>query len=47
MAQPILLKKKRMGFHDDASHSVAMKVRQLAIYLYNEHDKLGISQQIL
>ena len=47
MAQPILLKKKRMGFRDSESHRVAMDVRRLAIYLINEHDKLYISQQIL
>ena len=47
MAQPILLKKKRMGFHDTESYRVAMDVRRLAIYLFTEHDKLNISQQIL
>lgn len=47
MAQPILSEKKRKGFKDDASHRVAMDVRRLAIYLFKEHDKLQISQQIL
>ncbi len=47
MAQPILLQKKRLGFNDTESYRVAMDVRRLAIYLYHEHDKLSISQQIL
>ena len=47
MAQPILLQKKRLGLHDNESYRVAMNVRRLAIYLFNEHDKLCISQQIL
>ncbi len=47
MAQPILLQKKRLGFNDTESYRVAMDVRRLAIYLYNEHDKRDISQQIL
>ena len=47
MAQPILLQKKRLGFNDTESYRVAMDVRRLAVYLYAEHEKLDISQQIL
>lgn len=47
MAQPIILKKERMGFHNSDSYRVAMDVRRLAIYLFNEHDILYISLQIL
>ena len=47
IAQPILLKKKRQGLRHEASHHVADRVRQLAIFLFNEYDKLYFSQQIL
>ncbi len=47
MAKPILEQKKRLGYKDTESHRVAMDVRRLAIYLFTEHDKLNISQQIL
>lgn len=47
MAQPILLQKKRLGYKDTESYRVAMDVRQLAIYLFNVHGELHISQQIL
>ncbi len=47
MAKPILLQKKTLGFKDTESYRVAMDVRRLAVYLYVEHEKLDISQQIL
>ena len=47
IAQPILLKKKRQGLRHEASHHVADRVRQLAIFFFNEYDKLYFSQQIL
>ncbi len=47
IAQPIQLKKKRQGLRHDASHHVADRVRQLAIFLFNEYDKLNFSQKIL
>ena len=47
IALPIRLKKKKQGLRHDASHDVADRVRQLAIHLFNEYDKLDSSQQIL
>ena len=47
IAQPIQLNKNRQGLHHEASHDVADRVRQLAIHLFNEYDKLGFSQKIL
>lgn len=47
IAQPIQLNKNRQGLRHDASHDVADCVRQLAIFLFNEYDKLDISQKIL
>ena len=47
IAQPILLKKKRQGLRHETSHRVETCVRQLAIHLFNEYDKLNFSQQIL
>lgn len=47
IAQPIQLHKNRQGLCHDASHDVADRVRQLAIYLFNEYDKLDFSQKIL
>ena len=47
IAQPIQLNKNRQGLCHDASHDVAERVRQLAIFLFNEYDKLGFSQKIL
>ena len=44
---PIQLKKNRQGLRHDASHDVANRVRQLAIFLFNEYDKLDLSQKIL
>lgn len=47
IALPIQLNKKRQGLHDTASHRVGNCVRELAIHLFNEYDKLYASQQIL
>ena len=47
IAQPIQLSKNRQGLRHDASHDVADRVRQLAIFLYNEYNKLDFSQKIL
>ena len=47
IAQPIQLSKDRQGLRHNASHDVADSVRLLAIYLFNEYDKLNLSQQIL
>ena len=47
IAQPIQLNRNRQGLRHDASHDVADRVRQLAIFLYNEYDKLDFSQKIL
>ena len=47
IAQPIQLSKDRQGLRHNASHNVADRVRQLAIHLFNEYDKLDFSQKIL
>ena len=47
IAQPIQLNKNRQGLRHNASHDVADRVRLLAIFLFNEYDKLYFSQQIL
>ena len=47
LASPIQLSKSRQGLRHDASHDVADGVRQLAIHLFNEYDKLDFSQKIL
>ena len=47
ITQPIQLNKNRQGLRRDTSHDVADRVRQLAIYLFNEYDKLDLSQEIL
>ena len=47
IAQPIQLNKNKQGLRHDASHNVADHVRQLAIHLFNEYDKLDFSQKIL
>ena len=45
IAQPIQLNKDRQGLRHNASHDVADRVRLLAIFLFNEYDKLYFSQQ--
>lgn len=47
VSQPIQLNKNRQGLRHHASHYVANCVRELAIHLFNEYDKLHYSQQIL
>ena len=47
IALPIQVNKKRQGLQDTASHRVGNCVRELAIHLFNEYDKLHASQQIL
>ena len=47
IAQPIQLNKDRQGLRHNASHDVADRVRLLAIFLFNEYDKLYFSQQTL
>ena len=47
LAHPIQLSKSRQGLRHDASHDVADRVRLLAIFLFNEYDKLYFSQKIL
>lgn len=47
IAQPIQLNKDRQGLRHEASHDVSDRVRQLAIHLFTEYDKLDFSQKIL
>ena len=47
LAHPTQLSKSRQGLRHDASHDVADRVRLLAIFLFNEYDKLYFSQKIL
>ncbi len=47
IAQPIQVSKKRQGLRHEASHRLAGRVRQLAIHLFNEYDKLDFSQQLI
>ena len=47
IAQPIQLNKNRQGLRHTISHDVADRVQLLAIFLFNEYDKLYFSQQIL
>ena len=47
IAAPIQLNKNRQGLRHNASHDIADRVRQLAIHLFNEYDKLDFSQKIL
>ncbi len=46
VAQPIQLCAQSRGHDHDASHRVAGIVRELAVHLFNEHDKLDISQKL-
>ena len=47
IAQPIQLHRNRQGLRHDASHDVTDRIRQLAIFLFNEYDKLDSAQKIL
>ncbi len=46
VAQPIQVSSKSRGLDHDASHRVARVVRDLAIHMFNEHEKLDFSQQL-
>ena len=46
VAQPIQVSTKSRGLDHNASLRVAGLVRGLAIYMFNEHDKLNFSQQL-
>lgn len=46
VAQPVQISTKSRGLDHDASHRVAGLVRDLAIYIFNEHSKLDFSQQL-
>ncbi len=47
LAHPIQLSKSRQGLRHDESHDIADRVRLLAIFLFNEYDKLYFSQKTL
>lgn len=47
IAQPIQINRKRQGLDHEDSLRVGKDARRLAIYLYNEHDKLESSQQLI
>lgn len=46
VAQPIQVSSKSRGLDHNASHRLADLIRELAIWLFNEHDKLNFSQQL-
>jgi len=46
IAQPIQVSKKSQGLPHDASSRVARRVRELAVHLFNEFDKLNFSQKL-
>ena len=46
VAQPIQVSTKSRGLGHDSSARVAHKVRDVAIQLFNQHDKLSLSQKI-
>ncbi len=47
IAQPIIKNKKRQGLKYTVCQKLSERIRLLAIFLYNEYDKLKSSQQIL
>lgn len=47
IAHPIQVIKKIRGQHHEASHRLGENMRQLAIHLFNEYNKLDLSQEIL
>ena len=47
LTHPIRLSKSRQGLRHDESHDIADRVRLLAIFLFNEYEKLYFSQKIL
>ena len=46
VAQPIQISTKSRGLDHAESHQVAKLVREVAVHLFNEHDKLAFSQQL-
>lgn len=46
VAQPIQVSTKSRGLDHDASHRVARLIRDLAVYMFNEHSKLDLSQRL-
>ncbi len=46
VAQPIQVSTMGRGISHDASHRIGNMVRSLAIYIFNEHGKLELSQKI-
>ena len=46
IAQPIQVSKKSQGLPHDASSRVARRLRDLAVHLFNEYDKLNFSRQL-
>jgi len=47
VAQPIQVSTKSLGIDHDASYHVAGLIRGLAIHLYNKHEKLDFSRQLI
>lgn len=47
IAQPIQISRERQGLSHEESLRVGKEARQLAIYLYNEHDNLEFSRQLI
>ncbi len=46
VAQPIQVSAKSRGLDHDMSHKVAGKVRELAVFLFNAHDMVRLSQRL-
>jgi hypothetical protein len=46
VAQPIQVSTRSRGVKHDNSHGVAVKLRSLAIFLFNEHGKIDYAQQL-
>ena len=47
VAQPIQINKKIKGLHDEDSQRVAWRVRNLAIHLFNDYNKLSFCQRLI
>ncbi len=47
VAQPIQINKKIKGLHDEDSQRVAWRVRDLAIHLFNDYNKLSSCQRLI
>ena len=46
IARPIQVARSGQGLDHEASRHIAICVRELAIYLFNEHDRLAIARQL-